>query len=393
MKKNTLLILAAILILVGIAAFFLLSSSEKTPIDIAPDQKKTEQVAKDKDKTDQEDKADEEDKTDEEISAEIPEVTVEDIEKTVLSQDDTTKRKFIIPEQTEELDAATTGASRAVPKKHQTFTLDWASTDFSSVLPDLPKSAPIYLLDRPGSGTVYDSVVNMGEKLGIPGNVRRMNESDYSIVDFATGIYYANYDLMDLSFTADNVAIKSESPEETLVSAGLLSFPHTSAVAKEEENGKWYRFSPDMPLPILNLGKTDDTFIPGMRGYVDAFVKDGNIVDIRSGFPNVTEKETADIIDSENLSSALEGGTFERGSVELQYSGAVTTKEKQAFFPTINEPEVKVSKASLSKLECGYLLDNDKTLQALLAPVCIAKGKGEVSGHAVLFQMVVPAVQ
>ncbi len=327
------------------------------------------------------------------------EVTSEDISEAILSVEDDAELAFLTPEQKKELTAASIGTNEARARLEQVYTVSWKDTDLIGKMPTLPEEAPVYLLDRPTNADVFDVVKSIADAFGIEGTVIRTDQQNYAVANIMTGDYYLYYDLFHLTFDAEWLEIPVENSIEgvqaALQDAGLLNFPVTTT-EDEDEYYFWYRFTPDLALPIVSMETPgdDSVFEPGKVGTIDvAVTEDDTIQEIKSGFPNIKETDTVALADTATLSEKFAAGSFRLGSVDLQYPGALPLEDKRAFFELSGANAISISDAEISDVECGYFVETEENLQALFAPVCIANGQGRVDSYSVLFRVVVPATE
>lgn len=400
MKKHMLLI--AIVGLLGLTAVMLLFLSPEQPSDsdksaknspaatyaAAPDKSPTSAATPD---------ADSETTTREDL----PAPSAADLSEAVFAPTDEGERKFLTPDQLEELAAASVVKHDPEPRVEQQLNVTWKEGDLAAKLPELPASAPVYLLDRPTDMRIFNVLKTLAESLGIKGSVVRMDPQNYAVANITTGDYYLFYDLFHLTFDAEGLAYKLAEAgvagvEKALTDMGLLGFERTVTEETDAETGaKWIRFTPKLPLPVVSLDRPTDLtgFTPGKAGTVDVRVEGDTIVQIDNSFPNVAKKDTATIAGKEDLLARIKEGAFRLGDVQLQYPGALALEDKRRFFELASEEKLAIADAELARLECGYLLENEESVQALLAPVCIAHGKGKVDAYSVLFRVVISAAK
>ena len=96
----------------------------------------------------------------------------------------------------------------------------------------------------------------------------------------------------------------------------------------------WYRFQPNLSLPVFSLDKSfqeTSSFTPGKMGAVDIRVNDGTITALYSNFPNITEQGVLPAKSVEDIETLLKAGTFTIGNVELQYPGRFLLKIVESF--------------------------------------------------------------
>lgn len=326
---------------------------------------------------------------------EVVAATPENIREAVINPEEEAETKFLTVPQKRELNAATIGKSEVRPRREQTYNLSWANDNFSSVLPEIPAEAPVYLLNRPDDESIFDTIRSLAKDMGIEGAVLRSNRQKYSVADIAKGKYYMTYDMYHLGFNASimNAPING-TVKETLESWGVLSFPNTESTSVDAKGITWYRYMPSLELPVVTMKETDSTeFKPDILGEVQAETDGKNITHVIARFPNILSQENVALLDDEGITNVLKNGEFKIGNVTLQYPGALSLDEKREFFTASREDSVAISDAEVSEITCGYYLENEEVLQALLSPVCIAKGKGKLNGDSVLFTVAFPAVQ
>lgn len=331
-------------------------------------------------------------------AADIPVPSAEDISEAVFSTKEDAELKFLTTDQKKELDAAAVVKHTPEAISEQAYTVTWKDTAITDKVPSLPESVPLYLLARPTDTRVFAVLKDIAAALGIKGSVVRMDNQNYAVANISTGDYYLFFDLFHLTFDAKGLAIAiatsgADGIKEVLTAAGLLGFPNTVTEATDDNTGAtWYRFTPQLPLPVVSLDPpTDDSvFTPGKTGTVDVAIdSEGNISEINSSFPNITEKSTATIAPADEIATRITTGSFRLGDVELQYPGAMPLEDKRKFYDLQNADTITIADAEVSKLECGYLSETEATVQALLSPVCIVHGKGRVESYSVLFRTVV----
>lgn len=396
MKKSVLiaLIVGALLVIAAIVLF----SSGKNPVQEKEPTKKIEFQLPAGDSSDAESEEDDvvEDETEEPEEEVIPEATVEDIQAAVLDGGEEADKKFLTTQQLRELNSASLTASKPEPRKEQTFTLEWKDTEFSEKTPTLPEEAPVYLLDRPTEESTFDSLRTLAENLGIRGAVLRSNRKNYSVADIAKGEYYLTYDMYHLMFDASVMNAPVEgSVKETMENWGLLAFPSTEEIVMDRRDRQWYKYVPELDLPILTMARVeaDGEFQPDKLGEVHVLSDGKRITRIISRFPNIEEKDVLPLLSSEGMAESLSEAEFVLGDVILQYPGALPIEEKRSFYEYSRGENVTVGEAELDRVECGYLLEEDNVLQAILSPACMAHGKGKIDGNSVIFRVVFPAVQ
>ncbi len=326
----------------------------------------------------------------------VPDPTADDLTEAVLDTAGAAELQFLTTSQKKELDAASIGNHEPQARAAQSFAVTWKEADLAAAIPTLPTEAPVYLLDRPTEAGLFDVVRNLADNLGINGTVIRSDKQNYAVANIMTGDYFLFYDLFHLTFEANSLkiaAVGAEAVKTALQSAGLLSFPVTESVV-EEENSTWYRFTPELALPIVSMDEATDEsiFASGKTGTIDVEVKNDTIVQIKNSFPNIVEKNVTALADAEAITAKLAEGNFRLGSVDLQYPGALPLEDKRKFFDLKSSNAIAISDAEISAVECGYYVETDETVQSLLAPICIAHGQGRVDSYSVLFRVVISAV-
>lgn len=330
-----------------------------------------------------------------------PPPTAQDVQEAVFGAGLQNEYKFFTEPQKKELEDTSISRSEPQPKKEKTYQISWKTDDFSSIT-NLPETLPVYLLARPLDKTLYDVVKELRDNLGLIGHILRMNEQVYNVVNVKTGEFFLTYDVYHLFVSAPNLHL-SGSPVssgqevgDTLSHLGLLQFPYSVETFEKEQGDVWYRFRPNLSLPVLSLGNESEedssTFTPGKIGVADVHVNDQMITALYSNFPNITEQTTLPTKNVEAVTSFLQEGIFQLGNVELQYPGAIATEDRRKFYDVARGDTVPVSEAELTGFECGYFMEGDSAPQALLSPICLARGKGMVEGYSVLFEVVLPAV-
>lgn len=391
MKKPLLIALIASALLV-IIAVILLSSGKKDPVE-----QPVEKPASLEESSiwDIPDVGEEEANTIVE-DEQVIEATSEDIREAIINPAEEAETKFLTTEQKRELNAATIGSSQIRPRVERTYAVSWTTDDFSSVLPELPAQAPVYLLNRPTDESVFDTIRDLATDMGIEGAVLRSNRQKYSVADISKGEYFMTYDMYHLGF--DATIMKAPivgTVKDTLLNWGVLSFPNPQETTSVDSKGvTWHRFSPELELPVVTLDEKDTTeFREDILGEVQAEVDGDNITHVIARFPNVLPKETVDLLDKEGMVAALNTEEFAIGNVELQYPGALSLAEKREFFEASREDTVQITNAEVMDMKCGYYLEDDEVLQALLSPLCIVSGQGKVEGKSALFTVAFPAVQ
>lgn len=330
-----------------------------------------------------------------------PAPTVEDVAEAVFGNDLKAEYKFFTEPQKEELEGTSISRSDPQPKEEKIYQVSWKSDGFSSTISSLPETLPVYLLARPLNKTMFEVVKDLRDALGLSGYVLRMNEQSYDVVNVKTGEFFLDYNIYHLFFTASNLklsgtpASSAEEVEKALSSLGLLGFPYSVETFDQGDGEIWYRFQPNLSLPVFSLDKSfqeTSGFTPGKMGAVDIRVNDGTITALYSNFPNITEQGVLPAKSVEDIETLLKAGTFTIGNVELQYPGAISIEDRRKFYDIARGENVPVSDAELTDFKCGYLMEGDSAPQALLSPTCLARGKGMVDGHSVLFEMILPAV-
>ncbi len=398
MKKTVIIVVAAIFLVV--VAILLFTSSPKDQDPSLTDNKKTDQ-SQINHSAPADDESDNTDQDSEEIveEEEVPEVTADIVKEAIFEPGDVAETKFLTGEQKKELNSASIVKREKEVRKAQRYHIEWADTAFAANIPDLPEKATVYLLDRPEESSIFDYLRELSDQLRIKGAIIRMSPQKYAVADIASGEYFLTYDLYHLLFNADSLNIPSEDGEDGVTASlekwGLLGFPFTKKEAVDNNDNTWYRYSPDLPLPVLTLNRkpVSNTFEPGELGSVDVETDGDYIMAIRSQFPNIKEFDILPLLNTEEVSKSLSEGSFKLGSMELQYPGAVSLDDKKSFYQISKREKISISDAKLSDMECGYLLEDDKNIQALMSPVCIAHGRGKVKQQSVFFQVVVPAVK
>ena len=405
MKKSVLIVAGIFLVIVAVILF----SSPKEGDQIANDttnknpgnehsvNPSDDPNASEDDSSDIEEK-DESEASEEDEPEELPEVTPEDISSAVFESGEEAEERFLTKQQKKELDSASISKREEYKRQEQKYTLSWKSTVFDSQIPSLPEDAPVYLLERPEDGSIFTFLKQLSEHLQLKGAVIRMSSQVYAVADIATGDYFLTYDLYHLLFEAQNLNILLEEGEDpvtdSLMKWGLIGFPHTSEVKKDESGDEWHVYSPKLPLPVVSMKSKEvsSSFTPGEHGTV-AVKSDGDyLTSIFSRFPNIIEKDTLPLANAEEISKTLESGEFQLGKMELQYPGALPLEDKREFYELTKRERISIESAELSRMECGYLLEDDSTVQALMSPICIAYGRGKVKQHSVFFQVALPAV-
>lgn len=327
--------------------------------------------------------------------------TAEDIDNAVFEAGDEAELKFLTKEQQAELNDAAVVKQDSLLRAKQNITVTWSDTDIASKIPALPSSAPVYLLARPTGSSTFSLVKDLAASLGLKGSVVRMDNSHYAVANISTGDYYLFYDLYHLTFTAEGLSIPLigtgvEGVQSTLTKAGLLGFTNQGSEETDQTTGEsWYRFIPKLALSVVTLDpmSDDSIFTPGKNGAIDVQVKDGKIIKITNFFPNVIKQDDINLASSEDIAADILTGIFKLGDASLQYPGALSLENKRKFFEVTNQENIAISNAKLSKLDCGYLIETDESVQAVLVPVCIASGQGEVEGFSVIFRGVVSIVK
>lgn len=389
MKKPLLII--GVIGLVGLAAVLIFAGAPQEPTEVALESPApTHASAPEETPTPESTPA-----ASEAAIADLPEATTETLAEAALAPTDEAELQFLTVDQKKELTAASIGNQQPKVRPEQTISVTWKEGDLAAAVPALPAEAPVYLLDRPTDSDVFDVVKSIADSLGIDGTVIRSNKQNYAVANIMTGEYFLFYDLFHLTFEATDLALAIADPSEiksVLTDAGLLGFPYAEG-SEEVENATWYTFTPALPLPVVTMEQylEDGTFEAGKVGSVDVAVMDGEIVEILNGFPNITEKSTTALADAATIATRLEEGSFRLGTVDLQYPGALPLEDKRNFFNLKEQNAIAIADAEISKVECGYLLETEESVQALLAPVCIAHGQGRVENYSVLFRVALPA--
>jgi hypothetical protein len=332
-------------------------------------------------------------------TASLPAPAAEDLTNAVFSPRTDAEDKFLTSNQQKELASTSMLESNTAPVQEQTYTITWKETAISGKIPALPGSVPVYLIARPSDRSVFSVLKDTARALGIRGSVIRTDNQYYAVGNIATGNYSLFFDLYHLSASAKGLSIPSgtgaDSIKTILTNAGLLGFPSNVSQNRDQTGAVWYRFTPGLPLPVVSLDRSSgNAFTPGKTGTVDASVDaKGNITEIRKSMPNIVEKGTTPLSSAGEIASRVSSGTFLKGNTELQYPGAASLEDKRAFFTLQNQNNISITGAEVSKIDCGYFVETDPTVQALLAPVCIISGQGIVGGYSVLFRTLVPAVK
>jgi hypothetical protein len=398
MKKSTLIVLGVVVVIALIAIIVISSSNQEQDAPVDPNLDNGE-ITGGLNPAPTPDPIPEPEPIEPE-PVEIPEPETDDIVRAIVEPSDEAELKFLTETQKEELNSATISRTNPTPRPDQKYTIEWANTDITELMPPLEEEAPLYILDRPEDKSIYKFIIQIGQKLGIEGAVLRMNEQDFTIANIATGDTFMNYDLYHLTYTANDLEVEVDGEgidavEKAMAGAGLLGFDYTSEEHQDEAGNTWYRFVPDLPLPAISFADSDmvtDAFEPGQAGVVDVAVEGNTITEIIANFPNIRQKGIVDVADAEGIASAVVDGEFRLGHVELQYPGPLSIEEKRAFFDDSRQEQIDINEAELSVVDCGYILEDDETVQALLAPSCVAYGKGKLNERSVLFKVAFPVV-
>lgn len=333
-------------------------------------------------------------------TAAIPAPAADDFTAAVFSPQKNAEYKFLTAGQQKELESSSMVKSNFAPALEQTYAITWKDTGIAGKIPVLPQSVPVYFIARPSDRSVFSVLKDTAAALNIKGSVIRSDTQNYTVGDIATGNYTLFFDLYHLTVNAKNLSIpaqgSADSVKNILTKAGLLGFP--SNIIKNQDprtSAVWYRFTPQLSLPVVSLDRANESvFVPGKAGAVDAAVDaKGNVTEISKSMPNIVEKGNITLASSAYIAARITSGSFLKGNMELQYPGAATLEDKRNFFFLQNQSQIAISNAEVSKVDCGYFVETEPTVQALLAPVCIVNGQGMSGSFPVLFRAAVPAVK
>jgi hypothetical protein len=400
MKKSVVIVLAGIILVILAILFFMPKQDPTTPDDQVPP---TQEVPADESIDDAEsvdiddtdlDMDEEEDEDLPEEPEELPEVTPEDVAMAVLEPGSETEEKFLTTEQKKELRSPGLNNREPEEREEKNYMISWSDTSFDAVIPTVPSSVPVYLFDRPVMGTVFDFIKELGSNLGLSGAVIRMNPQTFALANIQTGEYFMTFDMYHLMFEAANLEVLADNNvADTMKSWGLLGFPYVEEERVDDSGNSWTVFVPDLELPVITMQKpTTSGFTPDTLGEVQVKTDGDYIMHIISRFPNITEKEDIELMTSSEVSQVISEGSFDLGEVQLQYPGALSIEQRKEFFDVIQRERVRIEEGTVSRVDCGYFLEGDRNLQALLNPVCVAEGGGKVNDYSVLFKVVFPAV-
>lgn len=399
MKKSVIIVISGI-ILVILAILFFMPKEDEIPVDddngqvVVPNPIIPEGDNNDDDNNNNDDSDDNNDDERQE-SEELPGATPTDISKAILEPGSETEEKFLTKTQKEELYSPGLNSREPEEREVKNYMISWSQESFDEVIPKMPESAPVYLLDRPEDNTVYDVIKELGDYMGLSGAVIRMNPQSFALANIQTGQYFMTFDMYHLLFAADNLEVLAENGvEDTLRSWGLLNYPYTIE-EKEDNNGDtWNVITPDLDLPVITMEEdVSATFTPDTLGEIHVKTEGDYITHIISRFPNIKEKEELSLVTAEDISEILSSGEFELGDVELQYPGALSVEQRRSFYDVVDRERISIDEAEATRMECGYLLEDQRNVQVLLSPVCIAQGNGKVNDYSVFFKVLFPAVQ
>lgn len=327
----------------------------------------------------------------------VPAPLTQDFSNAVSSTIQNEEYKFLTDGQKKELESSSMVTSQTSPASAQIYTVSWSDNAISSKVPSLSQTVPVYFIARPSDKTIFSVIKETASFLGIKGSVIRTDNQTYSVGNVSTGTFPLTLDLYHMSLTASNLNLPGadqQAVKDTLTKAGLLNFPSTQSRQTDQTGGVWYRFTPQLALPVISLDQPGSSFTPGAAGSIDVAVdKNNSITRIQAMFPNVVQKGTVALARKDEIVKRITSGPFLKGDIALQYPGATSLTDKRKFFSLQADNNISITGAQIDSVTCGYFLNTDQTIQTILPPACQAAGRGTVGGFPVIFRVIVSAVE